>query len=38
LTTSFNLEHSQIRYDGKIGENTLEIAKNIISSGVILNN
>lgn len=37
LTTAFDLEHAKISYDAKIGVNTMSIAKNIISSGVLLN-
>ena len=37
LTTAFDLEHAQIKYEGKIGSNTMEIAKNVISSGVNFN-
>lgn len=37
LTTAFDLEHAKISYDGKIGANTLLIAKNVISSGVVMN-
>lgn len=34
LTTAFDLEHAQIKFDGKIGKNTFEIAKYLISSGI----
>lgn len=34
LTTAFDLQHSQIKFDGKIGANTMNIAKTVISSGV----
>ena len=38
LTTSFDVDHSKVKYEGLIEQHTREIAKAMICSGVKLDN